>query len=73
MQWISVKDRLPELDPRFQYDSKYCIVATEHVVTTASFREDIVRGKKVKRWHGAYGLFRGIVTHWMPLPEPPKK
>jgi len=62
MKWISVKDRLPEL-----YD--IVIIATKKYVSSGTY-------------HDTYWYDRGYdcslsennpVTHWMLLPEPPKK
>ena len=62
MDWISVKDRLPEDD--FPKDTKklqnrirqYCSWKCDGVFTDWYWR------------HSA-----GRVTHWMPLPEPPEE
>ena len=27
----------------------------------------------MKSWFGDYGEIKNIVTHWMPLPDPPKE
>jgi hypothetical protein len=60
-QWISVKDRLPEPDenPVLAGNAELCFVNTAwyHVAT--------------KRWELPSGIFCEV-THWMPLPEPPK-
>lgn len=63
MKWISVKDRLPEQG-----------------VFVLAYRPDACFDKqkvtKLNRFRvaGAEWSFGGIemVTHWMPLPEPPK-
>ena len=57
MEWISVEDRLPSVaDPVLTIDS-----AGDQSV-------DQVNGK------GRFGTDQSdwVVTHWMPLPEPPK-
>ena len=59
-EWISVKDRLPENDT-------YVNVATDGVVAQAYWHND--------RFYAftAIGVATvGGVTHWMPLPQPPK-
>lgn len=65
-QWISVKDRLPEI---CQDVLVYC--KNTQRVTIGRFAHwydndgwDIV---------GTKGRFNDIVTHWMPMPEPPKE
>jgi hypothetical protein len=60
-EWISVKDRLPE--------------ANSHVLVYPA------RGKEYQVWffaaNGAWydecGWCARGITHWMPLPEPPKE
>lgn len=59
-QWISVKDRLPKYEnPVLAGNAELCFVNTAwyHVET--------------KRWEFPSGIFCEV-THWMPLPEPPK-
>ena len=60
LQWISVKDRLPKYEnPVLAGNAELCFVNTAwyHVAT--------------KRWELPSGFFCEV-THWMPLPEPPK-
>lgn len=69
-QWISVKDRLPQ---RKWID---CLVATK-------IQGDGTRGFNIAWVNDDNGVWksndewicdgREIVTHWMPLPEPPKE
>lgn len=74
-QWIPVGERLPENDfEKHWKNRKHYLVCTEHGRTTvARF------GSKEYPWwvdgHDSVvcrGNF-GNVTHWMPLPEPPKE
>lgn len=60
-QWISVKDRLPEPDenPVLAGNAEFGIV------NMAWYHH------KNKRWEWPSGAM-AEVTHWMPLPEPPK-
>ena len=66
MRWISVKDRLPE-------DYGRCIVLDGKEVEPANFIKEDSEEKKVfltpDTWDIDY--IKGV-THWMPLPEPPK-
>ncbi len=55
MEWISVKDRLPE-----QYD--HVLIANGKIVTTAYFQDGEFVGEETDI----------VITHWMPLPQPPK-
>lgn len=63
-EWISVKDKLPG-------DISRCLVCRYDYITNISFIDIL--------WYeaGTWGnrLFAGdfAVTHWMPLPEPPKE
>lgn len=70
--WISVKDRLPKETQdcasgvKIKSHSELCIVAIETEESTFYVQTDItVCGK----WYN-YG---NRITHWMPLPEPPKE
>ena len=59
-EWIPVTERLPEKDT-------YTLVTTDGVVISAYWHNDRFYGFSAK------GIATvGGVTHWMPLPEPPK-
>ena len=66
-EWISVKDRLPE--PKHEFDARnwYLVALSNGVVKELAyeFHNHSVFG---------YGWRETAypVTHWMPLPEPPK-
>ena len=75
-QWISVKDKLPEIDINDNWNKK--TGQSKDVWTYSDF------GMKKGRYfhHGEHSIWRidgasctnGIeVTHWMPLPQPPKQ
>ena len=63
-EWISVKDRLPE---PFVSVLGYCPdeepLPTVHEVYMNGFGQ----------WRSAQVYGMGNVTHWMPMPEPPKE
>lgn len=62
MNWISVKDKLPE-------DDKLVLV----YLTSNYF--DLLKREKDCLWHDSYGALEcsdASITHWMPLPEPPE-
>ena len=63
-EWISVKDKLPG-------DISRCLVCRYDYITNISFI-DILWYEAGTWWNR---LFAGdfTVTHWMPLPEPPKE
>ena len=66
-QWISVKERLPE--PRFAREW-YLVALESGCVKTLAYEKPMVKGALFhKGWHET----ASPVTHWMPLPEPPKK
>lgn len=70
-KWISVKDKLPPIDKRV-------VIYNEGKKETGlgyidKYNEDNVSKKHIyPNWniYGGYGLSK--ITHWMPLPEPPK-
>ena len=84
-QWISVKDRLPEMDEHYQ--SKDVLVCIDYSPEDPDITEDTY----VSIDHVAFNCFgQGefscerddpqdgepspyFVTHWMPLPDPPKE
>ena len=59
VEWISVKDRLPENEERV-------LVAVDSDKSDTKLDTDRMIYRQWVRW----GM---SVTHWMPLPEPPKK
>lgn len=64
MKWISVKDELPETACDVLFYTKFKLVMYGCCIN--------------RNWYEAYnGLLCSttteIVTHWMPLPEPPKQ
>lgn len=59
MEWISVEDRLPEYGKR--------------VIVYRAESEIVVEGQDIVAFGSVgNGGFPAGVTHWMPLPEPPK-
>ena len=78
-EWISVKDRLPALHTddyeesdgsRVQFevsDDQWVITASNHQ-TKARYETGVV----FQGWVGEHGETIYGVTHWMPLPQPPK-
>ncbi len=55
-KWISVNDRLPDID-------ELCLLSMENRITK-------YRWVVIGYYHTNYDEY---VTHWMPLPEPPKE
>lgn len=71
--WISVKDRLPE------EKENWITMDYQQVICCCDFGGDPRRIDvrtygfgKGHFWHGPQ-IMDGVVTHWMPIPEPPKE
>ena len=61
--WISVKDRLPEKNGRY-------LVYENGVVYSAEYEKN----RPDSEWTDDYeGYLDMMVSHWMPLPEPPEE
>lgn len=63
-QWIRVEERLPG------WSGDYICVSRDK-----NGREWVIPAewsREMKTWFGRFGEIRNKVTHWMPLPEPPK-
>lgn len=73
MSWISVKDRLPESD------RPVLIYCKNGAMFTGKMQDHNFIGEPDVIWftYGPLGTGRRIansrITHWMPLPEPPKE
>ena len=69
--WISVKDRLPEMTDGFGFISNKVLVAQG--VNDKQINFGWRRGCE---WVASYMIpfaRQELITHWMPLPEPPKE
>ena len=74
-EWISVKERLPEKDgwylvyaPRYWGNSK---IYGLDGLAYSNFKHNYKDHWGIER--GTVRGWPGIVTHWMPLPDPPKE
>ena len=76
-KWISVKDGMPD------YQEEIIIFTTDKVVTSSLFvkrypcydKDELYfekNGFVISEEEGTYFKFNEV-THWMPLPEPPKE
>jgi len=63
MKWISVKERLPEMDK--------VVLVSNGILVYPSHRGISDEGYCWYNWGGISE--KEDVTHWMPLPEPPQK
>jgi len=65
MEWISVKDRLPEGDDTVIVYCGRGYGLAKYTSLTSMWHIQLF----LDEWYKA----RGCVTHWMPLPEPPQE
>jgi hypothetical protein len=63
MNWIDVKDRLPE----------HGILTSSYVLTINSYGHIDCLDFIYKNWYKDNIPEETYITHWMPLPEPPNK
>ena len=83
-QWISVEDDLPcnheELmvkDEKGRLETKRVLVRIQE--TDTSFKRPYFADCMMSKWDGEESGFlwhlcsQGYITHWMPIPEPPKE
>lgn len=67
MEWISVEDKLPEFEKNvLAFDTQRIYIAYRH--TEDEYNEHW----RVPQDGWTWGL-TSAVSHWMPLPEPPKQ
>ena len=75
MKWISVEDRLPDEKKMTKtLVSVFYTLAKHHAVTVHAAEYD--GWSKSWEWYTRFCAYSedeiNIVTHWMPLPKPPK-
>lgn len=66
--WISVKDRLPEEGGRY-----WCYVKEINDLGISYYQWNCSYHEIEKMWAEDKSNIVPFVTHWMPLPEPPKQ
>ena len=64
-EWISVDERLPGVTGNY-----ICCVKDRN---GNSWTIPVCWSLEMKTWFGKLGELKNSVTHWMPLPEPPKR
>lgn len=64
-QWISVKDRLPE-------PAENVLIFTDYHGGCVDIGRYVLQGN-LPFWARGGTMIKDNVTHWMPLPEPPKE
>ena len=74
-EWISVKDRLPSREGLMDDEKEYVLVSLRW---TDGYQAVSICGYEKDGWskRDGFGLMRDDykhITHWMPLPEPPKE
>lgn len=70
MSWISINDKLPEeFSEVLAYDTE-----TKKIIVACFFYDEKSDGLMYREWNTVPhdNNFIGFITHWMPLPEPPK-
>ena len=67
MEWISVKDRLPNLSD-FENELLCCFKGWDDMY----FMRILEYDANYEEWSDWQGEVYKNVTHWMPLPKPPK-
>lgn len=80
-EWISVKDRLPDKEGIYLCFYRYCGCDIFRILSFAFNLEEVdefdFKGQNRSGWYNRdseWGYYEmSEVTHWMPLPEPPKK
>lgn len=84
-EWISVKDRLPEHGRYLVYCESFIIQGEGYLMIASYFcdemktppQECLAEDRAAGWWDWAdeWGWYYKLanVTHWMPLPEPPKE
>jgi len=77
--WISVKDELPPIDEDYvkqgfakpDEEGNTLTVSTTVLVTDGKYVETTFYMFELKRWNSQMDDTK--ITHWMPLPQPPRK
>lgn len=68
MKWISVNDELPKEGGRY-----WCYLEHQNDLGLSYLQWNCSYNENEKRFSDKYLTDGEKVTHWMPLPEPPKQ
>lgn len=74
MEWISVGDRLPEEDgtlPRY-VNGDFCLISVLAVCNKGVTMKERIYSDGHWQWLNMTPYYEDV-THWMPIPEPPKE
>ena len=69
-KWIRCDERLP--DEEGEYIVMTNATGKTKGVLTMRYRITVIRNKPVRRWEWLDRISVWKVTHWMPIPQPPK-
>lgn len=75
-EWISIKDRLPEDQQRVLCHGKFAEEGMDGLEEDRDYQIGLVTFCSAGYWEHDRGSFSAQlvkVTHWMPLPNPPKE
>lgn len=71
LNWISVDDRIPELEKPVLLFSETKDTFTGFLRKTSEDDIHFCIGNEYTSWDYMFNPDIGTITHWMPLPEPP--
>lgn len=71
-EWISVEERLPECENGAETEALLFMTSAGRIEAGYFVRGSVWRDVYFRHYRTCIGLDVSDVTHWMPLPEPPK-
>jgi hypothetical protein len=69
MEWISVKDKLPEAQVTGYSSNRVLVITTSGMYEVAYVMDGVWWRERATKPFEDFGY---KISHWMPLPEPPK-
>lgn len=83
MEWISVKDRLPEESDVYlvnihqedneRGESADFVITAWYQKIPLLFLPEEIGWILLNEWYDHSSVMKNYISHWMPLPEPPKE